>query len=209
MAFFGTADRADRTTNNAAVTARARAERARLNSRGNSGTLRTPSSNTGGYGAPVSIKPPSEKDLLAGDSTYAQQTADVKDALSRFLTNQATEKGDYTMDYNTGLRNLGWNQGTNSWDVEDRYQGYGKATNDTRGNFAARGKLQGTDYAGATRDLNRSFNDKKTEFDTALQRFNTGQASSRAEQEAAAKSAQLAARAGAVARRSQGLSSLI
>lgn len=145
------------------------------------------------------------QDQLAGDSVYAAQVAALNRALQNFQANQALGADFQNQDYSKGLRNLGFNAGTGQYDVEDKMQGYGGATNAARQNYAGRGMLRSSGYGTTTANLNRSFNDQKSSMDQAQQNFKSQQARDAAQYEGEAKDAQLMAREAAIQRRRQAL----
>lgn len=154
---------------------------------------------------------PNEKNLeaqsnnLAADSAYAAQVAALNRALENFQANQALGADIQGQDYSKGLRNLGWNAGTGQWDVEDKYQGYGGATNAARQNYAGRGMLRSSGYGTTRANINRSFGEQKTGMDQSMQNFRTQQARDLAQYSTENKDAQLLAREAAIQRRRQAL----
>lgn len=142
---------------------------------------------------------------LAADSVYAAQVAALNRALENFQANQALSTDIQNQDYSKGLRNLGWNAGTGQWDVEDKYQGYGGATNAARQNYAGRGMLRSSGYGTTRANINRSFGEQKSGMDQAMQNFNTQQARDLAQYSTENKDAQLLAREAAIQRRRQAL----
>jgi hypothetical protein len=145
------------------------------------------------------------KDELAGDSVYAAQVAALNRALQNFQANQALGADLQGQDYSKGLRNLGYNAGTGQWDVEDKMQGYGGATNAARQNYAGRGMLRSSGYGTTRANLNRSFGEQKSSMDQAQQNFKTQQAREAAQYQGEAEDARLMAREAAIQRRRQAL----
>jgi hypothetical protein len=145
------------------------------------------------------------KDELAGDSVYAAQVAALNRALQNFQANQALGADFQNQDYSKGLRNLGYNAGTGQWDVEDKMQGYGGATNAARQNYAGRGMLRSSGYGTTRANLNRSFGEQKSSMDQAQQNFKAQQAREAAQYQGEATDAQLMAREAAIQRRRQAL----
>jgi len=147
----------------------------------------------------------SAQDELAGDSVYAAQVAALNRALQNFQANQALGADFQNQDYSKALRNLGYNAGTGQYDVEDKMQGYGGATNAARQNYAGRGMLRSSGYGTTRANLNRSFGEQKSSMDQAQQNFKAQQARDFAQYEGEAKDAQLMAREAAIQRRRQSL----
>ena len=145
------------------------------------------------------------QDELAGDSVYAAQVAALNRALQNFQANQALGADFQNQDYSKALRNLGYNAGTGQYDVEDKMQGYGGATNAARQNYAGRGMLRSSGYGTTRANLNRSFGEQKSSMDQAQQNFKSQQARDAAQYEGEAKDAQLMAREAAIQRRRQAL----
>lgn len=132
-----------------------------------------PTSGTVGtqnYASPGTKKRDYSEDAL-GDSAYLADAAALKRALTRYQEDDTLARERQGIDYKNALRNLGWNSGTNSWDVEDKSQGYGQATNAGRQNFAARGMLQGSGWSDALGNINRDFGQTKTDIGLANQQY--------------------------------------
>lgn len=154
-----------------AKTVRAQAKVAKPKAKTTSSTIPTSGIVGGqGYAAPKTTKRDYSKDAL-GDSAYLADAAALKRALENYQKDDTQARERQGIDYGNALRNLGWNSGTGTWDVEDKGQGYGRATNAGRQNFAARGMLQGSGWSDALTNIDRDFNQQKTNTDLANEQY--------------------------------------
>jgi hypothetical protein len=142
---------------------------------------------------------------LATDSAYQAQINAINLALANFQKGQALDADIRGQDYSAGLRNLGFNAGTGTFDPEDKYQGYGGARNAARQNFASRGMLGSSGYNTAGTNIDRSFADQKNTMERGQQNYASQQKQAATEYETEAKNAQLLAKEAAIQRRRQAL----
>lgn len=125
-------------------------------------------------------KPPSKKEYLANDSIYTQEQAALEAALKKLRakygsfaggqgnveTNEGWTPGslqnEYVEDFQNNLQDLGWMFDSNSWNQRDPLTSYGSAYENQLNDFAARGMLSSSAYQQALSNLNRGFNDQRS-----------------------------------------------
>ena len=150
--------------------------------------------------APV-VTAPSEEDYLAGDASYNTTISALKSALERYIANQGVEKTSYDKDYQTGLRDLGYDESNQTWNWLDQLTASGRGYQSQLNDFAARGMLQSQGYADANSNLQRSLTDQYNGMAQARDTFRQGQANDLANYQGENTSSQQTARAEAIARR--------
>lgn len=149
----------------------------------------TPSTNSGGGGgggyggggggggaggvAPMAMAAPvmSEQDYLSGDSAYQAQVAALARALQDFQSDDTAKRSQYTTDFGTTLKNLGYDEGTKHWATDDTNTSAGRAYQNQSNDYAGRGLLQSSLYGSAVDNLMRSLNDQYTGINTAKTNF--------------------------------------
>lgn len=136
-------------------------------------------SSTGGgydanYGAAVggAAAPMGEQDWLAagGDSAYQAQMAALQADLQRRTADIGTQKTRYDTDYGTSIKSLGWKDQDQNWDTADDGEWEQNDVNTASGrgfqnqlnDYAARGKVQSSDYATALQNLWNNLNEQRT-----------------------------------------------
>lgn len=154
-----------------------------------------------GGGAPAM----SEEDWLAQDAEFNDQRAALEREYQNLVAQLTKQRGDYELDTNNSLRNLGWTD--DGWNQTDKMTGYGNAFQNQLGDFASRGMLDSSLYGTAMNDLNRGFDQQRGDIDTALQRFIQGITMDQSQAEATKTQGITAAQRQALARMaaSQGL----
>lgn len=145
----------------------------------------------------------SEEDFLAQDAEFNDTRAGAEREFQNLVSQLARQRGEYELDNNNTLRNLGWRN--NGWDQQDKLSGYGQAYQNQLGDFASRGMLDSSLYGGALNDLNRGFNQQRDDLGGALQQFIQGQETDRTQADAARQSAITTAQRQAIARMAAGL----
>lgn len=112
----------------------------------------------GGGGAPAPQAKPvmSESDWLAGDSEYQNQLGQFDGALQDFLGRLATQRTDFTNDYNTAVTGLGRNRG--------------KAELGLGEDFTSRGLANSGLFAQAGKDMGQAFETQETGLKNAKTR---------------------------------------
>jgi len=150
---------------------------------------------------PPVVSAPSEEDYLAGDGSYQSQFAALKGALERYLADSDLQRTNYNTDYNSSLRDLGYDEEQKTWNWNDQLTASGKAYQNQLNDFASRGMLQSQGYANAATDLERMFNQQYQQTATNKTNFMTGLDRETANYKGENTAAQQAARAEAIARR--------
>lgn len=152
--------------------------------------------------------PPSEADFLAQDAEFNDTRATLEREFENLKAQLAKQRGDYDLDINNSLRNLGWQNDPDAegplqggWNQNDKLTGYGNAFQSQLGDFASRGMLDSSLYGGALNDLTRGFEQQRGDINTALQRFITGQETDQTQASEAKTSGITAAQRQALARR--------
>jgi hypothetical protein len=159
---------------------------------------------------PAPTPPPvSDDDWLAGDSTYQAALAALKKTLSGYQTQYDTSKTNYDTDYNSSLKNLGWNQDGNAWNADDTNTAYGRSYGNQMNDFAARDMLQSSFYGEALNNLLRQFNDQKGDLSTSRGRYMTDLGNTLTQQQNENALSQQQARAESIARKAAGISSMV
>ncbi len=147
----------------------------------------------------------SQDDYLAGDSTYQSALAALQKTLSGYQNDYVQNLSKYDTDYNTGLKNLGWNS-DGSWNQDDTNTAYGRSYNNQLNDFGSRDMLSSSFYGDALNNMARQFNDQKSSIDTARTNYRDDQRSTlNAENDQVAQSKQQAL-AEAIARMAAGVS---
>lgn len=154
-------------------------------------------------------KPVSDEDWLAGDSTYQAALAALKKTLAGYQGQYDTSKTNYDTDYNSSLKNLGWNQDAGSWNQDDTNTAYGRSFENQLNDFAARDMLQSSFYGDALNDMLRQFNDQKSDLSTGRARYMTDLGNTLAQQKNENDLAKQQARAESIARKAAGISSTV
>lgn len=153
--------------------------------------------------------PVSDDDWLQGDSTYQAALAALKKTLTGYQTQYDTSKTNYDTDYNSSLKNLGWNQDANNWNQEDDNTAYGRSYGNQQNDFAARDMLQSSFYGEALNNLLRQFNDQKGDLSTSRGRYMTDLSNTLGQQKNENDLARQQARAESIARKAAGISSTV
>ncbi len=139
----------------------------------------------GTYGiAPLSAAPAvSKDDWIAADPGYKAQRDALAKALADYTANYNAEIGQYDVDYEKGLRSLGWdfeklddpmtkeNEGVGTWNLTDMTRSSGRSYQNQLNDFASRNMLQSSLYAQAVSDLMRSLDEQLGNVNTARQNF--------------------------------------
>lgn len=123
-----------------------------------------PNAGLAGVGGSAAVIPD-----VGSDPTYQSGVSDLAKQLADYKNQQGLMTGQYDTNFNTGLRQLGWN-GT-GFDRGNMQGLYGQALNDNQNDFAARGILHSGLFGNADSQLNNQFADRKTQLDTARQQF--------------------------------------
>lgn len=153
--------------------------------------------------APAASPQMSQDEFLAQDAEFNDTRSSLQREYEDLLANIARQRSDYELDTNNSLRNMGWSD--NGWNQNDKMTAYGQAYQDQLGDFASRGLLDSSMYGGALNDLNRGFNQQRTDLQSALQRFITGQSEDQGRAKSALESNIAAAQRQAMARYAAGL----
>jgi hypothetical protein len=166
----------------------------------------------GGFSAPAA---PSEEDYLAGDATYIAQLSALKNALDSYKADQAAQSSKYDVDYDTAVKQLGFNMGvddpstpdvnealtTGTWNWADPLTAAGRAKASTTNDFSSRGQLQSSGYADALQNLERSLGQQNTALADSRTSFLGDLTRQGTQYQSQNTLAQQAARADAIARR--------
>lgn len=143
----------------------------------------------------------SEEDYLAGDSAYQAQVAALKGALERYQADVGLQRTNYANDYNSGLRDLGYDEANKAWNWDDTLTASGRAYQNQLNDFASRGMLQSQGFADSNNDLQRMLGQQYDQMATNKTNFLTELDRGLANFQGENVSSQQAARAEAIARR--------
>lgn len=137
----------------------------------------------GSFAAPAPPPPPSKEDWIASDAGYKAQRDALAKALADYQANYDAEIKQYDVDYEKGIRNLGWdftklddpmtteNEGVGTWNLTDMTRSSGRSYQNQLNDFASRNLLQSTLYAQAVADLMRSLDEQLGNVNTARSNF--------------------------------------
>lgn len=148
---------------------------------------------------PKKPKVPSESKYLKSDAGYLQETGDLKSQYARFLSNLKAAESDYETNFNTALRNLGYQGG--KWNESDRLSQYGSAMRNQLEDFTGRGMRDSTFFLDARGDQQASFNRRLAEQQDARQQQLASYGRQREDAAATKESAMERARRDALLRR--------
>ena len=155
----------------------------------------------GGGGMDPMISAPAEEDYLAGDSGYQTQLSALQGALQRYLSDSDFQKTNYNTDYDTSLRDLGYDEGNKAWNWNDKLTTSGRGYNNQLDDFASRGMLQSQGYADAYQELQRMLGQQYDSLSGAKTNFLTDMDNQTANFKGENTANQQAARAEALQRR--------
>lgn len=168
------------------------------NAYGNVGAYGAASAGGGGGGGM------SNEQWLAQDADYLDQQAALKREYENLVAQLARQQGDYELDVNNTYRNLGWSK-DGGWNQNDKMTAYGQSFQNQLGDFASRGMLDSSLYSRSLNDLNRGFEQQRTDVDAGLQRFLEGISGDRTRGKAAYDEGLVAAQRQALQRMAMGL----
>lgn len=164
----------------------------------------------GALGAVTTPPIPTDEEFLSGDAGYQRELAALERALADYKTQNTTERDRYGVNFNEGLRNLGWamkdDEATpdvfeGSWNLEDTNFAAGRGFQNLRNDFAARGLLQSSDYGNARSNFDRGLNEQKSSMERDRSTFLSDLASQLGAFENENTDAKNAAKAEALARK--------
>lgn len=139
--------------------------------------------------APAPVEPPKpvvpgKKEWAAGDSTYQALLSSLQKQLSNYNTDYRTQLGDYDTNLRSSFDDLGYGDyGDNfrggNWNQDDLNTASGRGYNNLSNDFAARGLLQGSEYAGSRNDFQRSLDDQLGQLTQGRNQFRTSMGNQR------------------------------
>jgi hypothetical protein len=125
----------------------------------------------GGGGGGVGGGGQSQDQYLAQDAEFLDEKSAAQQEYDNLVAQLAQQGTEYNTNNQNTLRNLGWQGDEGGWNQQDKLTGYGNAYQNQLNDFAGRGMLDSSLYGEAQNDLNRGFEQQRTDLGTALQQF--------------------------------------